>query len=101
MERPPEVAGSDGGDAAPEGGAVGTADGPTAETVAEMDPAGSLVAPVRDYEERTGGTGLDAEGYDELIRRLRALEGRPRLPDKWEVGSRWWLDRDALSAVST
>ena len=95
------MAGSDGGDAAPEGGAVGTADGPTAETVAEMDPAGSLVAPVRDYEERTGGTGLDAEGYDELIRRLRALEGRPRLPDKWEAGSRWWLDRDALSAVST
>ena len=99
-ERPPEVAGSDGGDAAPEGG-NGAADGPTAETVAEMDAVGSLVAPVRDYEDRTGGIALDAEGYDEPIRRLRALEGRQGLPEKWEAGSRWWLDRDALSAVST
>ena len=81
-------------DAAPEGG-DGAADGPTAETVAEMTAAGSLVAPVRDYEDRTGGIALDAEGYDELIRRLRALEGRPGLPEKWEAGSRRWLEQDA------
>ena len=49
-------------DAAPEGEAVGAAAGPTAETVAEMTAAGSLVAPVRDYEDRTGGIALDAEG---------------------------------------
>ena len=60
-----------------------------------MTAAGSLVAPVRDYEDRTGGIALDAEGYDELIRRLRALEGRPGLPEKWEAGSRWWLEQDA------
>ena len=84
-ERPPEVAGTGGG----------AADGPTAATVAEMTAAGSLVAPVRDYEDRTGGIALDAEGYDELIRRLRALEGRPGLPEKWEAGSRRWLEQDA------
>ena len=58
VERPPEAAGA--GDAASEEEDGGAADGPTAETAAEMNAASSLVAPIRDYEDRTGGIALDA-----------------------------------------
>ena len=81
------------GEPRPEAGEA--ADAPTAETIAEMKAAGSLVEPIRAYEERTGGIALDAEEFDELIRRLRALEGRPGLTEKWHARSRGWLDRDA------